>query len=63
MPVTYLVLAANDVPLGLQNELNERARQGYRLAGVIPAIQGVRPFIILEREEGPAAGAIRQQAG
>ncbi len=63
MPVPYLVLTANEEPLKPQNELNDRAQKGYRVAGIVPARAGIDAFIILEKEEGPAAGAIRQQAG
>jgi hypothetical protein len=59
----YLVLTAESEALKLQKQLNDKAAEGYRLVGVSPRQEGVqaRTFIILEREMGPAAGAIRQQ--
>ncbi len=57
MPVPYLVLTAADTATGLQNELNDKAQQGYRVVGIVPARVGVNAFIILEKEEGAAASA------
>ncbi len=65
MNLTYLVLQLSEDDrsgLKLQNELNNRAGEGYRLAGIVPERTGVRPtIVILEKQQGPAAAVVRQQ--
>jgi hypothetical protein len=48
----------------IQKQLNDKAQEGYRLVGIVPSKQGSKPnvFLVLEKEEGPAAGASGQRA-
>ncbi len=48
----YLVLTVPEEPLKLQNELDRREKEGYRVVGIVPPRSGVQAFIILEREGG-----------
>ncbi len=59
---SFKVVPITEAQMGtLEDRLNTLGQQRYRVVGVIPAGTSGGGSIILEREEGPAAGAIRQQ--
>ncbi len=56
------MLDIESYPPGGGNEM-PFTQEGYRLAGIVPPRPGIKAeaFIILEKEEGTAAAAMRQK--
>jgi hypothetical protein len=65
MSERYLVLAAShDSAQEIQAQLNQKAKEGYRLVGIVPPRPGFSAdaLLVLEKEEDPAA-SVRPAAG